>query len=766
MKKGAGERTEAGMQRLGPFLHLLLLLGVLSEDTVDGACDPKAAEIIGGTYTLLQNGIELMYDCPQGQYPYPTQFRSCNRDSQWSPMTDKRNIIQQAVCKDVYCVKPVQFEYGDYEPHQRYYNVGQELRFSCYGGFNLHGSQIRTCLPSGKWSGETAICDDGNGHCPDPGIPVGAQRTGVRHQIGSTVRYQCNSGLYLIGSKERVCQEVGTWSGSEPECRSPFTFDSKEDISTKFLPSISDIAVSASQGASANNRSDPLNVYFVLDNSRSFGTARFTKAEKALAKLIEKISSYDILANYGIVIFARDSRTILRTTDPQSSNADWVIEKLSSISSDVYPLRSGSNTGGGLQSVYQMMVLQDEEEKRQGLNPTPVSSTTHHVIILITDGNYNMGGSPVVVIQQMKQLLNIGQSSQDPRDDYLDIFVFGNGPDINMEIINELASHKPNERHSFILKDLDELQEGLGKSGDGESLPICGFSPGQEAADDYQKFPWFARIVVNEPRQETCNGVIVADQYIMTAAHCFAGINRNEDLSVILGTAHFAVAEIRRHPEYNSQKLQNKGIQKFYDYDVALVKLTEKHLPSFARPVCLPCTVETTRILRKPHPQTTCKDHEEELLYDGNIPSFFISNCKYSHGQESGLLRRDVWIKSGEKKTACLLDAKKASQFEKIANISEVVTENFLCTGGMEPYADPNICLHDAGGPLLIQRRLRYIQLGLISWSLDDACKGDVSFSCDSEQGKRLPYTRDFHISTFKMLPWLKEQLREHLDFL
>ncbi|ETE62513.1 hypothetical protein L345_11729 [Ophiophagus hannah] len=373
-----------------------------------------------------------------------------------------------------------------------------------------------------------------------------------------------------------------------------------------------------------------------------------------------------------------------------------------------------------------MMIMQEMEEKRRGLNPTPVSTTAHHIIILLTDGIYNLGGPPSLVIQQIKEFLNIGRSTENPRDDrldhynvgssssatvlqidvggsspnsrddHLDIYVFGNGHDISMEAINELASHKPNERHSFILKDLDELQEVLEKSLDNdESLPMCGFSLGEEAVNDYEKYPWFARIVINEPRQEICKGVVVSNRDILTAAHCLAGVNGIEDISVILGTTNFAVAEIRRHPEYNSQKVKNKGTPEFYDYDVALVKLKETCLPSFARPVCLPCTIETTRILRKPHPQTTCKDHEEELLYDGNIPSVFITPCEYSSGQKSGFLQRNVWIKNGEKKMACNLDAEKAKQYEKVANISEVVSEHFLCTGGIDPRVDPNVCSCD-----------------------------------------------------------------------
>ncbi|KAM3848851.1 complement factor B-like isoform 2-T2 [Vipera latastei] len=785
------------MQCLGSFAHLLLFLVAFSADTVAGSCDPKAAEIIGGNYTLLEDGTTLIYECPQGQYPHPTQFRFCKDDNHWSPLKGRDGgIVEQAVCQAVRCVKPVEFENGAVENLQKFYDINQELRFTCYNGYTLRGSQIRTCLPNGKWSGETAMCDDGTSHCPNPGIPIGALKFGTEYQAERKVRYQCLRGLSLIGSKERVCQISRTWSGSEPECRSPFTFDSKEEIKTKFLPSLAEVALSASQGASANNKSDQLNIYFVLDASESFGRTRFTKAKEALVKLIEKISSYDFLPNYGIVTFATDSRIVLGTTDSQSSDADWVSHLLSTISTDVHELKPGSNIRCGFQAVYEMMITQDLEEKRRGLNPTPVSTTVHHVIIFLTDGNYNLGGFPSVFITQIKEFLNIGRrspkphddhlgsyhvgnssspdflqinlgrSSQNSREDYLDIYVFGNGQNINIEVINELASHKPSERHSFILKDLAELKEIFQESlDDGESMPVCGFSPGEAAADDYEKNPWFARIVINETQQEICKGVIVSDRYILTAAHCLARVNGIEDISVILGTTNFAVAEIQHHPDYNSQNVQNKDTPEMYDFDAALVKL-KRDLPSFARPVCLPCTIETTRILRKPHPQTTCKDHEKELLYAGNIPSLFITTCKKSNGQKTGLVRRDVLIKNGEKKIDCYVDAEKARQYENVTNILEV-NEHFLCTGGTDPQVDPNICSRDAGGPLLIQRRLRYIQLGVISWSVVDTCKGDRSLLCGSKPVNELSsHARDFHTNIFKILPWLKEQLRTEVEFL
>ncbi|XP_070593819.1 complement factor B-like [Erythrolamprus reginae] len=758
------------MQCLGSYAHLLLFLGAFSAGTVDGSCDLKAAEISGGNSTFLDDGVTLIYDCPQGQYPYPTQFRFCKDGNKWSPLTSRDGrTVERAVCRDVRCVRPVEFENGAFEALQQFYNISQELRFTCYDGYTLQGSQIRTCLPNGKWSGETAICDDGTSPCPDPGIPIGAQKYGTAYQTESSVRYQCTRGLSLIGSKERVCQKSGIWSGSEPECRSSFTFDSKEEIGTKFLPSLIEAGLSASQGASANNKRDPLNIYFLLDASKSFGRTRFMKAKEAVVTLINKISSFDLLPNYGIVTFATKSRTDLDVTNPLSNDAAWVTELLESISIDAHELKPGTNIASGFQTVYEMMITQGLEEKRRGLNPTPVSTAVHHIIIVLTDGIYNMGASPSAVIQYIKEFLNIGRSSENSREDHLDIYAFGDGYNANVETINELVTHKPNERHGFILKDLSELQEALEKSlDDAESLPMCGFSPGEKAVDDYEKYPWFASIIINEPRQEICKGVVVSDRDILTAAHCLARVNGIEDISVILGTTNFSVAEIRHHPESNSQKVKSKGTPEFFDYDVALIKLKAKQLPSFARPVCLPCTIETTRILRKPHPQTTCKDHEEELLYAGNIPSLFISPCEYSSGQKTGLLQRNVLVKNGEKKMACNLDAEKAKQYENVTDISEVVDEHFLCTGGIYPQVDPNVCSYDSGGPLLIQRRLRYIQLGVISWSVVDTCEGSGSLSCDSEPVEKppVPYARDFHINIFKILPWLKEQLGTEVEFL
>lgn len=54
--------------------------------------------------------------------------------------------------------------------------------------------------------------------CADPGIPAGARRSGSSFGIDDKLSYRCDEGLHLLGSKTRVCQESGQWTGTEPKC--------------------------------------------------------------------------------------------------------------------------------------------------------------------------------------------------------------------------------------------------------------------------------------------------------------------------------------------------------------------------------------------------------------------------------------------------------------------------------------------------------------------------------------------------------------------
>lgn len=54
-----------------------------------------------------------------------------------------------------------------------------------------------------------------------------------------------------------------------------------------------------------------------------------------------------------------------------------------------HKVKPGTNIYKALTAVYEMMISQEADERRRGLNPPPVSNSTRHVIILLTDGEEN-----------------------------------------------------------------------------------------------------------------------------------------------------------------------------------------------------------------------------------------------------------------------------------------------------------------------------------------------------------------------------------------
>ncbi|ETE57109.1 hypothetical protein L345_17179, partial [Ophiophagus hannah] len=217
------------------------------------------------------------------------------------------------------------------------------------------------------------------GHCPDPGIPIGSRKEGSQYRIEYRVRYTCEKGLILFGSKERVCQELGGWSGSEPECRNPYTFDTPEEVADNFISSLTETAeaTESNRNTSATQKrkivikkGGTMNIYFLLDASKSIEEQDFNSTQNVTIKLIEK-------------------------------------------------LKSGTNLKKALTTVYEIMITQEADERRRGLNPPPVSNSTRHVIILLSDGRYNMGGDPAPVINNIKEFLKIKKSGSNPRNEFL-----------------------------------------------------------------------------------------------------------------------------------------------------------------------------------------------------------------------------------------------------------------------------------------------------------------------------------------------------------
>uniref|UniRef100_A0A674GC03 Complement factor B n=1 Tax=Taeniopygia guttata TaxID=59729 RepID=A0A674GC03_TAEGU len=595
----------------------------------------------------------------------------------------------------VWCPGPLEFEHGWFFPRGARHPPGSVLRFGCAGGFVLRGPPERRCGAGGRWEGPDPVCDDGAGDCPAPAVPPGASMEGSRSRfaVEGLVRFRCRPGLQLVGSAERRCLEGGFWSGTEPRCRDPNSFDTPEDAAEAFMASLTQTVEAAE--ANSTHGGDPtakrrirleaggaLNVFLVLDASRSVNARDYENARAALGELVEKLASLGAAPRYGVVTFGSEPRVELSPTEPNATHGGWVRQRLRELRLDAHSQAPGTNLAGALRAVYALLVQQERAERLRGLRPAPVTNSTRHVLVIMTDGRANMGGSPVPVLHQIRELLSIGRDPRDPREEFLDVYAFGLGEEAHAETLNALASHKAGEQHVFFLRDTEDLQEVFHRMIDESStLGLCGVSLEFGRADDRERNPWEVTVTVTRPGrgQERCQGSLVSPYFVLSAAHCFSGHDLPTWLSVDIGPRERrGVRGLFLHPEFSPGGRRSRGVPEFYDFDAALLQLD--------RPICIPCTEGAARALRLPE-GSSCQEHRRLLLPPKNVEAFFVS----PRGS-AGLQRQQILLKLGEQRAPCEADALRAAPYANVTSLEDIVTPRFLCSGGHEPRVDPVAC--------------------------------------------------------------------------
>uniref|UniRef100_A0A673Y0M3 C3/C5 convertase n=1 Tax=Salmo trutta TaxID=8032 RepID=A0A673Y0M3_SALTR len=704
-------------------------------------CKEENVGMEGGHYTLtkkLEYGSMLIYHCPDEYYPYPALTRLCQRSGTWSPAPHIRPVQK---CKMVECPNPLVLESGSVFPLQMQYFVNNKTTYECYSGYTLRGSSSRVCQPNGKWSGGTPICRHDCGEsCADPGIPAGASRSGSSFGIDDKVTYHCDEGLHLVGSKQRICKENGQWTGTEPKCYYKHTYDTALEITEAFGSAIRESLQLAApidqEGKKITvDKAGKLNIYIAMDISDSIVEDQFNKARNAVKKLITKISSFAVSPNYEILFFASDVLEVVNIIDFSGEKRKKLEQVLADLDDFSYGEREnvGTNLNLAFKTILERMAIQKQRNET-------LFKEVHHVLIFFTDGAFNMGGRPDDTVAKIREMVYMNEKEK--RDQYLDIYVFGVGNEIFDEDIQPLVTKRDNEHHYFKLKDGAELEETFDKIIDeGKVVGLCGLHRNydHDTADTIRvRYPWMARISIPDGSYGKCMGSLVTPRFILSAAHCFKFTDTADKIKVTIGKNQVLTgSRLILHPKYDIKAKEKEGIKEFYDYDVALIELkSDVDISINTRPICIPCTKETSGALRLAGEGITCKQQGAIAAH-----SLFIKIPLY----EIFSFLRETCIELATKVDGITPD-----------NLKDVVTENFLCSGGRQPTRDHVACKGDSGGALFKNYDdYRTIQVGLISWGTVNLCpdgNNDVQQESDDD-------SRDFHINLFKVVPFLKKHL-------
>ncbi|RXN14406.1 complement C2-like protein [Labeo rohita] len=643
------------------------------------------------------------------------------------------------------CEVQSQFDYDYYE---------ENIAKNCTTSESITGGTV-------EYSNGGAAAED----CKNPGTPPGALRSGQRFRIRDRVRYQCQSGLDMLGPSERQCLDSREWSGTEPRCYAQYSYDQPAAVAQALggsLTAVMDVSLpdfkkqEQGLGRTIKVAEGRLNVFILLDTSASITPESFLLAKNATVQLVQKLDSYEVNMKFDIVSYASKPREIVSITNDPSDDVDYVLRKLKEFSGESHGNERGTNLHDALDRVYNQLALL-RENKRSHFNET------QNVIIIATDGHSNMGPSPQTVLPKIRHLLGYKPGNIDhTQEERLDVYVFAVGAQVNKKELISIASSKRDEHHVFVLKDYRELGLVFNQMISDSAVTKCGVA--QEELDKSEKTytarPWHVDIswMISGQRPRKCRGSILTKSMVLTAAHCLIKVESDEsvskanaaDVTIEYGNGQVKALELILHPQFNLKGLKDKNIKEFYDYDVALIRMSAIKISVNARPICLPCTGSSNRALRLA-PDSTCDQHKKLLLHLDEIPAQFISQ---------GTHRSDTRIHTGAKRAACIDKARSTIPEHSTASVSEVVTDRFLCTGGSEKNRVEMTCKGDSGGSLFLRKRMRYFQVAVVSWGTEQICGLQTAVK------KQTPDARDFHISVFPLMPWLKQYLDKELVFL
>ncbi|XP_073176506.1 complement receptor type 2-like, partial [Lepidochelys kempii] len=153
----------------------------------------------------------VRFECDPGYTLNGSRQIQCRDEGIWDPPVP--------ACTQTTCVSP-EVEHGRTNGVQRAYRPRDMVVFECDAGYTLSGSAETECQDDGRWDPRVPTCER-TVQCVSPPAIANGKPSGQALAVftsGMSVNYSCEPGYSVTGQASIYCTASGTWSSPPPRC--------------------------------------------------------------------------------------------------------------------------------------------------------------------------------------------------------------------------------------------------------------------------------------------------------------------------------------------------------------------------------------------------------------------------------------------------------------------------------------------------------------------------------------------------------------------
>ncbi|KAH3801085.1 complement C2-like [Dreissena polymorpha] len=416
-------------------------------------CDARAFQNIkNGAITIYKHVYEfkesMTLDCDQGFRPYNNrEYLHCLEDDSFED--------EVFGCEAITCPRPPEPLHGGLERTQLYYFPNQTAEFYCDSGYTMKGSRMWKCLASGSWDKSCVRCVRADDHCRPPCIPFGAHVINPprRIDIGTTIEFACDEKMNGR-SPNRTCLSSKQWSGEHEhiDCtgRSLFMSDMNDvkSIATviKRTHDSANTAVNVyddSYGISIALFETGDDVYFLMDVSKSIDERQFVQMKKCVTAVVQNlgVNNTQDSTRVGVYLFAANVKATFTPRDRLSASEMIAALNKTSLRDSRVDTGLGTDISKALNDVRADIIA-------TGTSGIRISRAA---IIMLSDGKFTQGGSPVPMAELLKKQFGV----------LLFSIAFGSHDDTSgLRVMEEMSSKVEGEQFYFSMKSKNGMTAG------------------------------------------------------------------------------------------------------------------------------------------------------------------------------------------------------------------------------------------------------------------------------------------------------------------